>query len=686
MRARDKSGSATSSGLGAENSGTQSPAQNQLTEVKPGSIGSTAAGQGKPPAPPADPTSAPTGNATGQDATTDRMGQVRDLANRWTQRMQEMEQAVLNGDISHADYLRENQRYEAFMSSAEAGDVDAALSAENPFSTPEGAAAAPARRDLASINAERQRAGLRPLTQETYDALPERGAQQQGYEYNTGVGMAGATMLSGEYGNERGMATAPRMSQIIASARGDMNEVRQRMQQLGATAIIDDISGMTPEQLAGNRWGQAMQQWAATDGVAARNAGATTPAHQDSGAAPVGPAAAGNGPAGNAPSPQAVPGQPAPPSTAALGPAYDPTRSGIANDGTDQFAAQNVGMPQQRGEQAVTRPVVRPGAPVAPPSPQPAQTGTGRPPGLSPTPAISASTTGAPPRGAPGSTPTVGPQSGMGRPPSGLPGSRPTVGPGTGTGRPPGLPRQTPAPTPPPVGGTPLEPRPGGGVKPGLLGPPVPIGGQSGVAPTDPPVPVSPGDKATYAPADRSQSNRNYMAMRQGASGYGQPTGAPAQPGDKGMITDTLAAGARTIQNAGNRVIGAAQHPIQALGNAARSVSNGIGNMASGAVHGAQAVAGGVQDVASSMAERLRGMFGGSPETRAQATPQNASANLTGAPQSARGAPGGGGNFNPGGGLTQSGQAAFQAAQISQNQQRSAQQAQDYIRNNNSVR
>jgi hypothetical protein len=63
------------------------------------------------------------------------------------------------------------------------------------------------------------------------------------------------------------------------------------------------------------------------------------------------------------------------------------------------------------------------------------------------------------------------------------------------------------------------------------------------------------------------------------------------------------------------------------------------------------------------------------------ATPANAAANITGAPQSPNGGRGGNADFNAGGGLTQTGRAAFGGAQIAQNQQRSREQAVQAIQN-----
>lgn len=243
--------------------------------VKPGQAGQSGAGQGgttsnNAPTPASN--NAPVADAAeGEDAQTGRMQEVRERAQRWSDRMAEMEQAVIAGEMSPTEFMRENQRFEAFMAAAESGDYEAAMAADNPFDAGPGGANGAPRRDLAEVNAERQRVGLRPISQEVYDLMPERGAQQAGYAYGSGGGM----MLSGEYANERSLSSQPRMSQIIAGARGDPAEIQRRLQSLGATDVIDDVSGMTDEQLQGHRYADAIRQWNA--GSAQRNPQAAAP-------------------------------------------------------------------------------------------------------------------------------------------------------------------------------------------------------------------------------------------------------------------------------------------------------------------------------------------------------------------------------------------------------------------------
>lgn len=253
-------------GVSAENSGTQATAPTTPAAPAPAS------------------TNAPIDQGTGNDAQTAQLTQVQQRATLWQRRMAELEQAVVNGQVSHTDYMREQQRFEAFMTAAEAGDYTAAMAAQNPFDA--GANAAP-RRDLAQINSERARNGLRPLTQDMYDAMPERGAQTAARSY----GDQGGQILSNEYAAEGQMDSAPRMSQIIAGARGDPAEIQRRMQSMGSTSIIDDVSGMTAEELAGNRYSGAIQAWRQ------QNQGASMAARPAEGGQTSAPAPSSNAPA-----------------------------------------------------------------------------------------------------------------------------------------------------------------------------------------------------------------------------------------------------------------------------------------------------------------------------------------------------------------------------------------------------
>lgn len=239
------------------------------------------------PPPPAS-TTAPIAPGSGGDAQTATMAEVDARARLWLTRMSELEAGVLAGTVSHADYMRENQRFETFMAAAEAGDYSGAMAAQNPFSGGQGATSAAPRRDLAQINAERRANGLGPLSQEIYDAMPERGAQVAATRYNE----AGGQMLSNEYAGESQLRTIPRLSQIIAAVGNDPAEIRRRMNNMGATSVIDDISGMTDEQIAGNVNAAAIRAWRqqnpapAAAAPAAGAQGLTLPDAQQPGPAP----------------------------------------------------------------------------------------------------------------------------------------------------------------------------------------------------------------------------------------------------------------------------------------------------------------------------------------------------------------------------------------------------------------
>jgi len=522
--------------------------------------GSGAQSGGKPGTPAPASTTAPVDQGTGNDAGTAQLSQVQQRATLWERRLAELEQAVISGQASHTDYMREQQRFEAFMAAAESGDYAGAMAAQNPFDGGAGANAAP-QRDLAQINAERARNGLSPLSQDVYEVMPERGAQQAARSY----GDQGGQILSNEYASESQMSSTPRMSQIIAGAGGDPAEIQRRMQAMGSTSVIDDVSGMTAEQLAGNRYGAAIEDW--------RRQNAPASASPSSGQAPAVPASGGK------------PGGPVPASPGA--------------------------------------------AKMGDPEPMPVTVGGG---------------TGAATGGGFGAAQDIAPASGQ------------IVQPPVETK--PQAPREIN-----PVGG----PKPATNPNPRL--PPIPMAGGKppGTDPMEPPTsgatgarPI--GGQIVRPPDPRPQGRASYMEMRNGMAGKPPESITPTQPPSGKMLGNAVTSAADIMRNAGAGI----SNGIKGAGGMISSGLGGIKNMlTSGAGAVGSAIGGALQPGSSNPS----------------ATPANASANITGAPQAPGATRGGSGDFNAGGGLTQTGQAAFQGAQISQNQQRSREQAVAAIQN-----
>lgn len=555
-----KEAGGASVGAAGENAGTQVA---ETSSGKPGGGKQPEPASGGKPGDAAAPqpsTNAPVDQGTGNDAQTAQLSQVQARATLWERRLAELEQAVINGQASHTDYMREQQRFEAFMAAAESGDYAGAMAAQNPFDGGAGANAAP-QRDLAQINAERARNGLSPLSQDVYEVMPERGAQQAARSY----GDQGGQILSNEYASESQMSSTPRMSQIIAGAGGDPAEIQRRMQAMGSTSVIDDVSGMTAEQIAGNRYGAAIEDW--------RRQNAPAGAAPSSGQAPAVPASGGK------------PGGPVPASPGA--------------------------------------------AKMGDPEPMPVTVGGG---------------TGAATGGGFGAAQDIAPASGQ------------IVQPPVETK--PQAPREIN-----PVGG----PKPATNPNPRL--PPIPMAGGKppGTDPMEPPTsgatgarPI--GGQIVRPPDPRPQGRASYMEMRNGMAGKPPESITPTQPPSGKILGDMASSAANTMRNAG---IG--------LGNGIKNVGSAIGSGL-----------GGIKNMLTSGAGAVGSAIGGALQpgsSNPSATPANASANITVAPQAPGATRGGSGDFNAGGGLTQAGQAAFQGAQISQNQQRSREQAVAAIQN-----
>jgi hypothetical protein len=483
----DKSAPASSARAAGAKSGVVAAGQgyDKKEPEPPASTGNAPPTSNAPPsnAPPVANSNAPVANAPqGEDAQTALMTRTQARIDEWNTRMEQMEQGVLDGTVPMSAFMREQQRYEAFAAMVDAEDYAGALAADNPFEGAGAGPAADARRSLSEVNAERTRMGLRPLSQELYDAMPERGAQTASQAYGT----QGGTMLSAEYADE--LQSQPRMSQIIASARGDAAEIQRRLDSMGSTDVIDDVSSMTDEQInqsggyagAYRQWRQSRQGGAGGTPGEVGGTGAT-------GAGAPGGAAGLAGQRGNAQD------------------AQNPTGTGVPvapTEASPDGPSAPAGASTTGGKSAPARTPVVPSTPVA-------TTATPRPT-PTPTPTPTQSTGGSVDRSwasggeliAPSPMSTggrSGRQSG-GAAPMGAPRPPQPVPPG-------GAPRPTGVPQPPNMGGG-MAGAAQGGAAVGAQGASnrPPAGGQT-----------MPGG-AMPKQDTRAQSNATYMALRQGMS------------------------------------------------------------------------------------------------------------------------------------------------------------------------